>query len=290
MEITITAVGPDNVRLVDPIIHYVTAQGANISEVQMYNHDEEALFAMLLRIDFPGDQLQSLRSAMHEIGSMKNLSIRVWSPEERAGKPRLAICVTYRQEPPLALLRAIRDGQIRATPAVMIGNRSACRGIAEQFEVDWRMIGDAEGRVDDDELVSLLDEYQVDYVILARYMRVMAAATCWKYAGGRIVNLHHGLLPSFPGFRPYHDAYKARMLTYGATCHFIVPELDAGNQIIQQSTFTVPPGSPLEEVIRIGQEDNEPRCLVEGVRRVVRREVQLHFHRVVARREAAGGG
>jgi formyltetrahydrofolate deformylase len=289
MEITITAVGPDNVRLVDPIIHYVTAQGANISEVQMYNHDEEALFAMLLRIDFPGEQLQSLRSAMHEIGSMKNLSIRVWSPEERASKPRLAICVTYRQEPPLALLRAIRDGQIRATPAVMIGNRSACRGIAEQFEVDWRMIGDAEGRVDDDELVSLLDEYQVDYVVLARYMRVMAAATCWKYAGGRIVNLHHGLLPSFPGFRPYHDAYKARMLTYGATCHFIVPELDAGNQIIQQSTFTVPPGSPLEEVVRIGQEDNEPRCLVEGVRRVVRREVQLHFHRVVARREAVGG-
>lgn len=289
MEITITAVGPDNVRLVDPIIHYVTAQGANISEVQMYNHDDEALFAMLLRVDLPGDQLQSLRSAMHEIGSMKNLSIRVWSPEERAQKPRLAICVTYRQEPPLALLRAIRDGQIRATPAVMIGNRAACRGIAEQFEVDWRMIGDAEGRVDDDELVSLLDEYQVDYVILARYMRVMAAATCWKYAGGRIVNLHHGLLPSFPGFRPYHDAYKARMLTYGATCHFIVPELDAGNQIIQQSTFTVPPGSSLDEVVRIGQEDNEPRCLVEGVRRVVRREVQLHFHRVVARREAVGG-
>ena len=74
------------------------------------------------------------------------------------------------------------------------------------------------------------------------------------------------------------------MLTYGATCHFIVPELDAGNQIINQTTFTVPPGMKLEEIIRLGQEDNEPRCLVEGVRRVVDREVQLHFHRVVARK------
>jgi formyltetrahydrofolate deformylase len=73
------------------------------------------------------------------------------------------------------------------------------------------------------------------------------------------------------------------MLTYGATCHFIVPELDAGNQIIYQSTFTVPPGTKLDEITRLGQEDNEPRCLVEGVRRVVSREVQLHFHRVVAR-------
>jgi formyltetrahydrofolate deformylase len=74
------------------------------------------------------------------------------------------------------------------------------------------------------------------------------------------------------------------MLTYGATCHFIVPELDAGNQIIYQSTFTVPPGMSRDEIIRRGQEDNEPHCLVEGVRRVVDGEVQLHFNRVVARK------
>ena len=61
-----------------------------------------------------------------------------------------------------------------------------------------------------------------------------------------------------------------------------MPELDAGNQIIQQTTFNVPPGTRLEEIIKIGQEDNEPRCLTEGVRRVVEREVQLHFHRVIA--------
>jgi formyltetrahydrofolate deformylase len=76
------------------------------------------------------------------------------------------------------------------------------------------------------------------------------------------------------------------MLTYGATCHFIVPELDAGNQIIYQSTYTVPPGMKLEDIIRLGQLDNEPRCLVEGVRRVVNHEVALHFHRVVASRES----
>jgi formyltetrahydrofolate deformylase len=164
----------------------------------------------------------------------------------------------------------------------MIGSRPACRGIAEQFHVPWQMVGDDTGTVDDERLVDVLDQYEVDYVVLARYMRVLSPAACWKYAGGRIINLHHGLLPSFPGLRPYHDAYASRMLTYGATCHFIVPELDAGNQIIYQSTFTVPPGAKLDEIVRIGQEDNEPQCLVEGVRRVVDREVQLHFHRVIA--------
>jgi formyltetrahydrofolate deformylase len=283
MQIIITAVGPDNVRLVDPIIHYVTGEGANIAEVQMYDHDEEAVFAMLLRISLPAEHFDTVRNALAEIGRLKSLSIRVWSPEERAARPRLAICTTYRQEPALALLRAIRDGLIDAEPTVMIGNRSACRGLAEQFDVPWHMIGDEKGRVDDEQLVALFDQHEIDYVVLARYMRVLTAGACWKYAGGRIVNLHHGILPSFPGIRPYHDAYANRMLTYGATCHFIVPELDAGNQIINQATFTVPPGTPLDEVMRLGQEDNEPRCLVEAIRRVVDREVQLHFHRVVAR-------
>ena len=282
MEIVITAVGPDNVGLADPIIHYVTEQGANIAEIQMYDHDEEAVFAMLLRMRLDGANIEELRSAMANIAGTTGLSVRVWSPDERAAKPRLAICTTYRPEPALALLRAIRDGQINAIAAVMIGNRKACRGIAEQFGVDWHMIGDAKGKADEEKLVSLLDEYNADYVALARYMRVLPASTCWRFAGGRIINLHHGLLPGFPGIRPYADAYDNRMLTFGATCHFIVPELDAGNQIIQQTTFNVPPGTPLEEVIRIGQEDNEPRCLVEGVRRVVNREVQLHFHRVIA--------
>jgi len=283
MEIIITAVGPDNVRLVDPIIHYVTGEGANIAEVQMYDHDEEALFAMLLRITLPGEQLPNLRRALGEIGRVKDLSIRSWSPEERANRPRIALCVTYRPESSLALLTAIRAGQVNAEPALMIGNRNACRGIAEQFGVDWHMIGDHEGQVDETRMVDLLDRYEVDYVVLARYMRVLSAATCWKYSGGRIINLHHGVLPSFPGLRPYQDAYASRMLVYGATCHFIVPELDAGNQIIYQSTYTVPPGVSLEDVVRAGQQDNEPRCLVEGVRRVVKREVQLHFQRVVAR-------
>ena len=285
MQLIITAVGPDHVRLADPIIHYVTGQGANIAEIQMYDHDEEALFAMLLRVQLPAEKVVGVRTAIAEIGRETGLSIRVWSPEERAEKPRLAICVTHRPEPPLALLRAIRDGHIKAEAAVLIGNRPACRGIAEQFGAPWEMVGDDEGRVDEEQFIATLDRYNVDYIVLARYMRVLPAATCWKYAGGRIINLHHGLLPSFPGLRPYHDAYAGRMLTYGATCHFIVPELDAGNQIIQQSTFTVPPGTKLDEIIRTGQEDNEPRCLVEGVRRAVSREVQLHFHRVVV-----GGG
>jgi formyltetrahydrofolate deformylase len=284
MQVVITAVGPDNRGLADPIVHYVTTAGANIFEMQMYDHDSERLFAMLLRIDWPSGQadLSELRQQMNQIGHAKNLSIRTWSRDERPDPPQLAICTTYRSDPPLALLRSIRDKRLRATAAVMIGNRDNCRGVAEQFGVDWHHVGDDRGNPDTSRMVELFDEYQVDYIVLARYMRVLPASTCWKFAG-RIINLHHGLLPPFPGFRPYEDAYQHRMLTYGATVHFIVPELDAGNQIIHQSTFTVFPGTSLEAIKRQGETDHEPSCLVEGIRRVVDREVELHFHRVVRR-------
>ena len=282
MQQIITAVGPDHSGLADPIVHCVTELGANISEIQMYDHDEESVFSMLTRIELDPQQSDNLRLAMQEVSTRTRLSIRTWSPNIEGRKPRLAICVTYQDETPRALLQAISAGEVDAQVSLMISNRQACRGLAEEFGIPWEQIGDGTGSADDDRMIALCDEHEVDYIVLARYMRILPPANVWKYAGGRIINLHHGLLPSFPGMRPYHDAYAARMLTFGATCHFIVPELDAGNQTINQSTFSVPPGTPRDAVIRQGQQENEPRCLVEGVRRVVAGEVQLHFNRVVA--------
>jgi formyltetrahydrofolate deformylase len=286
MQVTITAVGPDNKGLADPIVHYVSGAGANIFEIQMYDRDSEHLFAMLMRIDWPDDgpPVSTLRAHLQDIGHSRGLEVRVWSRDEHQRLPRLAICTTYRTEPPLALLRAIRDGRLKAEAAVMLGNRNACRSVAEQFDVPWENIGDSSGNVDYRRMEALIDQHDIDYVILARYMRVLPAELCWKFAGGRIINLHHGLLPSFPGFRPYEDAHQHHMLCFGATVHFIVPELDAGNQIIHQATFNVQPGTALPDIKRQGESDHEPNCLVEGVRRVVDREVELHFHRIVPRR------
>ena len=284
MQVIITAVGPDHRGLADPIIHHVTGQGANIAEIQMYDHDEAALFAMLCRIELPAEQYTSTAAG---------------DGRDRPAKRFVDSRVVARGAGQQTAAGDLHHVSARAGIGAVAGHsRWPCAGasggddrqsadvpsVAEQFGVDWQHIGDAQGNADDERLVGLCDQYDVDYIMLARYMRILSPAACWKYAGGRIINLHHGLLPSFPGMRPYHDAYSFRMLTYGATCHFIVPELDAGNQIIYQSTFTVPPGMKLDEIIRRGQEDNEPHCLVEGVRRVVTREVQLHFHRVVARR------
>ena len=283
MEAILTALGPDSTGLADPIIHHVTGRGARISEIQMYDHDEEQIFAMLCRINIEPSEFGPLSDAMREIGEHTGLAIRVWSSERRAHRPRLAICCTYVDHTPRAVLQSIKDDVINSEAAVIISNRKKLKTLADEYDVPFRLIGNEKGKADDAQMVSVLDEFDVDYVILARYMQILPASTCWQFAGGRIVNLHHGLLPGFPGFRPYHDAYNSRMLTFGATCHFIIPELDAGNQTINQRTFSVLPGTPLDDVIAQGESQNEPRCLIEGVRRVVDREICLRFHRVVAR-------
>src|SRR5690606_684069 len=110
MQVTITAVGPDNKGLADPIVHYVATAGANIHEIQMYDRDNEHLFAMMLRIEWPeaDEPVPVLRERLNEIGRLKGLTIRTWSRDEHQRSPRIALCTTYRPEPALAILRDIR--------------------------------------------------------------------------------------------------------------------------------------------------------------------------------------
>ena len=285
MRVIITAVAPDHWGLADRIVHYLTSVGATIAEIQMCDHDAEGVSAVMLRCHWPGtrDTLAELRTRMKHIERESELSIRTWARPEEGQPPRFVLCTTYRPEPALAVLQAIRDGRLHATPVALVGNRPACRQLAEQFDLEWHLIGDDRGVPDNDRLVRIVDEHQADYVVLARYMRVLPASVCWKFAGGRIINLHHGLLPAFPGAQPYRDAFARRRLAYGATIHFIVPELDAGEQIIYQDAFAVAPGTLLEEITRTSEQDHAPRCLVEGLCRVMHGEVELHYHKVVRR-------
>ena len=69
MEIIITAVGQDNVGLADPIIHDVTNRGANIAEIQMYDHDEAAVFAMMCRLQIPTEEWGPVQQAMSDIAN-----------------------------------------------------------------------------------------------------------------------------------------------------------------------------------------------------------------------------
>ena len=168
METIITAVGPDNVGLADPIVHFVTGQGANISEIQMYNHDDEALFAMLTRIELPVEKYDELCHAMVEVGTRNESvdSCLVTRAACRTPPSGTVDHLSYRTA--VGPVGAIRDGQIKADMVVMMGNRPTCRGIAEQFGIDWHMPADSQGIPRPEQMLDLVDQYEVDYIVLAR--------------------------------------------------------------------------------------------------------------------------
>ena len=192
----------------------------------MYDHDAESVFSMLTRIELDRSRYEELRQAMADISRRTELSIRTWSPDIVGRPPRLAICVTYRPETALALLRAIRDGRIKADPRLMIGNRDTCRGLAQQFQISWFNIAETSGKPngtpDDDRMIELCDEHEVDFIVLARYMRVLPPRVAGSTRGAGLS------ICTMACCQASRNSAVPRRLCWPhvdprATCHFIVP-------------------------------------------------------------------
>lgn len=162
----------------------------------------------------------------------------------------------------------------------MIGNRNACRGLAEQFDVPFYNIADEAGEPDYDEMARLIDEYDVDYVVLARYMRVLPARICWELRrGGSSTCTTDCCRRSRDSSRTTMPSSAHADLRGDDPLHRPRPrcrESDHQPKHIQRATRTPP-----SEIIRIGKATTNRRVLSEGLKRVVDREVELHFHRVV---------
>ena len=116
-------------------------------------------------------------------------------------------------------------------------------------------------------------------IVLARFMQVVPADLCGAWTG-RLINIHHGFLPSFRGARPYHQAYARGVKLIGATCHYVTAELDAG-PIIEQDVIRVDHTDSAASMVRRGRDIEravlfrglvahlQDRVLVDGLRTIV---------------------
>ena len=127
-------------------------------------------------------------------------------------------------------------------------------------------------------ILDLVKEYQVDLIVLARYMQVLSPRLC-ENMSGRIINIHHSFLPSFKGARPYHQAYDRGVKIVGATAHFVTSDLDEG-QIIEQDVIRVNHAlSPKE--LTIAGSTVESNVLATAVRLVADGRVLLNGNKTV---------
>jgi formyltetrahydrofolate deformylase len=127
-------------------------------------------------------------------------------------------------------------------------------------------------------LLSLIEEFRIDLVVLARYMQIISPNVCVRLAG-RIINIHHSFLPGFKGGRPYHQAWERGVKLIGATAHYVTANLDEG-PIITQDVTPVNHADTPASMVTAGR-DIERLVLSRAVRAHVEERVFLIGHRTV---------
>lgn len=198
----------------------------------------------------------------------------------REAMRRIVVCAT--REPhclgELLLLAACGDLPVRIE--AVVANHDCLRGLVERFDVPFHLVSHEGVSREDHEhaLLEAIGRHAPEYVVLARYMRVLSEGAIGHYAD-RIVNIHHSFLPAFAGASPYKQAHQRGVKLIGATAHFVTAELDAG-PIIAQDVMPVSHADTPQRMAQAGR-DVEKLVLARAVRLVAEERVFLHGRRTV---------
>jgi formyltetrahydrofolate deformylase len=208
-----------------------------------------------------------------------------WELHDTAVQPRVLIMVSKAGHCLNDLLYRRAAESLRIDVPLVVGNHPDLAPLAAAHGVPFEHLpaaadaGDplarqrSEGR-----LLDLVSELGIDFVVLARYMRILSPELCAKMTG-RIINIHHSFLPSFKGARPYHQAHAHGVKLIGATAHYVTADLDEG-PIIEQEVARVDHSDSPEDLAAIGR-DAERVALARAVRWHAEHRVLLHGRRTV---------
>ena len=145
-------------------------------------------------------------------------------------------------------------GTLGATVLGIIGNHNTLQDICKRFDMPFFYISHEErSKADFEEnITSVIEQFNPDYVVLAKFMRILSPVLVAKFPM-RIVNIHHSFLPAFIGANPYRQAFERGVKLIGATAHFVSNELDEG-PIIAQQIIPVSHSFTATDMVKAGKE------------------------------------
>jgi formyltetrahydrofolate deformylase len=260
------------------LIHTITGalfrRGLNIIRNDEFVDRESSRFYMRTAVEGELDQA----SLSGELASAlpPGASVRFPSPEKR----RLVILATKEYHCLGDLLLRNDFGDLNATILAVISNHSDLEALVRRFGVPYHYVShENKSRAGhEEEILAVLAQYDPEYVILAKYMRVLSAPFIERYRN-RIINIHHSFLPAFAGASPYHQAFKRGVKIIGATAHFVTENLDEG-PILAQGVIPVDHNHTVEDMIQAGR-DVEKAVLARAVKLVFDERVFLCGQRTI---------
>ncbi|AWW34841.1 formyltetrahydrofolate deformylase [Mannheimia varigena] len=195
-------------------------------------------------------------------------------------RKRIIILVTKEAHCLGDLLMKNYYGGLDVEIAAVIGNHDTLKELAERFDVPFHLVSHENlTRVEHDKLLAdKIDEYAPDYIVLAKYMRVLNPEFVARYPN-RVINIHHSFLPAFIGAKPYQRAYERGVKIIGATAHFVNDELDEG-PIIMQNVINVDHTYTAEAMMRAGR-DVEKTVLSQALELVLSDKVFVYKNKTI---------
>jgi formyltetrahydrofolate deformylase len=266
--------GPGIVRAASSAI---VALSGNILENDQFSDPTTNQFCMRTRFETTVDDVEHVRSTLGQELARFSPTLKVRPGEVR----RRALILVSKYDHCLAdLLYRREQGDLALDIAAVVSNHPDCRDLATRYKIPFHELTVTPATREDAEqqLLALIDDYVVDFVVLARYMQVLSPSLCEKLSG-RAINIHHSFLPGFKGAKPYHQAYERGVKLIGATAHFVTVDLDEG-PIIDQDVVRVSHAREPGELVALGR-DVERLVLSRAVRLVSEDRVVLVGNRTV---------
>ncbi len=210
---------------------------------------------------------------MLELGRALQMEIKMRrsTPHHRQ---RMAILVTKEPHCLEALLAARRAGTLSAAPALILANRGELKPLADRARIPFVQIPWVERTEAERAALELLERHEIDFVVLARFMKILSPNFVWRFKN-KIINIHPSLLPSFPGAQAYRQAYERGVKIVGVTAHFVTMHLDEG-PIIAQGSFALRPQMTLSDIVAAGQQ-LEAKVLVKAVKLYLSKRLDVYW-------------
>ncbi len=272
---------PDRPGIVAAVSGLLAARCANIVESQQFGDAATGRFFM--RVQFTadpgtagGDQA-SLTAALTGLSPELGLE---WNLFDTAVLPRVLILVSKAGHCLNDLLYRHRTGLLGIDIAAVASNHPDLRPLTQTHGVDYHHlpVTPQTRQRQEAEILTLVEYYRADIVVLARYMQVLSDDFCRRLEG-RVINIHHSFLPGFKGGRPYHQAHARGVKLIGATAHYVSSDLDEG-PIIEQEVARVDHTQGPAELMAVGR-DTECLALARAVRWHAEHRVLLNGDKTV---------
>jgi formyltetrahydrofolate deformylase len=279
-QITILINCSDKQGIIASVTTFIQQQSGNIVYIDQHVDRVDSMFFMRLECEFSKEKFSVANFKQSFSNSIAANFKMDWHLYDSDIKPKMALFVSKYDHCLYDILSRYSSNEMEVEIPLIISNHPDLEHIATSFNIPFYHIKVTKEtkEVAEDLQLKLLKEFEINFIVLARYMQILSDKLIKDYTN-KIINIHHSFLPAFPGAKPYHSAYKRGVKIIGATSHYVTEDLDEG-PIIEQDITRVTHTNTIADFILKGK-DLEKIVLSRAIKLHTKRKVMVYKNKTV---------